>query len=384
MHILDSFEVLNLIKKDACALFAGDSFQLLSANECFEEWTEVPPEANVFDLFPEMPAARFKRGIEKRGRFKCQATATNVLGNPIDVQLAFQKIDQDGQEFIFLQGSDLSRDKEKDAILARTTQLVERRNKELEKLNRDLTAAHKHLLMASRLTAVGEMATSMILEMRHPLQLIMVNASLLDEHMRDQESTEMLQNIVQSSSRSNKIVENLQALSRREVRNPIEPRNVGELMEDTLNLCRKLIVDRGVRLDAPEIDPELVIDCHPTEVSQVLLNLINNAVESVEHEDEEDAWIRVETVQNGSQVEISVTDGGGGLPASLAEKLFEPFFTTKDAGAGVGTGLGLTISRKIVERHQGTLTLDTDCEDTRFVAIFPLSTSGPEDESSES
>lgn len=385
MHILDSFDVLNLLRKQACALFSSDDYQLLMANECFEDWNEVPPDASVFDIYPEMSAKRFTRGIEKRGRFSYQTTATNVLGNAIDIQLAFQKIERDDQEFVFLHGVDRSREKEKDAILARQTQLLERRNKELERLNRDLTEAHDHLLMASKLTALGEMATSMILEMRTPLQLVMVNASFLEEHLRDQEATEMLQNITQSSSHINKIVENLHGLARREVRDPMQRRDVAGIVDDTLRLCRKRIEDSGIDLEVADIDGTLTVDCHPTELAQVLLNLINNAAEALDGDD--DAWIKLDATRDGEDaaagyVQFSVTDSGGGLPASLAEKLFEPFFSTKDVGAGYGTGLGLTISRKIVQRHQGTLTLDTESEDTRFVARLPLAEEeGSEDES---
>lgn len=370
MHILDSFDVFQLLHKQACALFSADAYQLLVANECFEEWTDVPPEADVFELYPDMSVERFKKGIDKRGRFNFQTTATNALGATIDIALAFQKIERDGQTFVFAHGVDRSREKEKDAILARATHLLEKRNRELEKLNRDLTEAHNHLLIASKLTALGEMATSMILEMRMPLQMVMVNASMLDEHMRDQESTEMLQSIVESSAQINKIVENLQGLARREVREPMQHRDVADIVDDALKLCRQRIEGQGITLDQSEIEPGLTIDCHPTEVAQVLLNLINNSVEAVDGED--DPWIRLEAGRDGDQVWIAVSDSGGGLPASLAEKFFEPFFSTKDVGAGFGTGLGLTISRKILQRHGGSLILDPEHDDTRFVATLTL------------
>ena len=370
MHILDSFEIFNLLKKEACALFSVEDYLLLEANECFEDWGDIRAGADIFEIYPDLPAERFRKGIEKRGRFSFQATATNSFGTEIEVALAFQKIERDGQEFLFLHGVDRSREKEKDAILARATQLLERRNKELEKLNSDLTEAHDHLLIASKLTALGEMATSMILEMRMPLQMVMINASMLDEHMRDRESTEMLQSIVESSAQINKIVENLQGLARREVREPMQHRDVAEIVEDALKLCRKRIEDRGIRLHMGEIEPGLTVDCHATEVAQVLLNLINNSVEALDPEDE--PWIRLEAGRDGGQVWIAVTDSGGGLPESLAEKFFEAFFSTKDVGAGYGTGLGLTISRKIIQRHGGSLVLDTDSADTRFVVRLDL------------
>lgn len=378
-RIIEHFDVFNLLSKDACALFSASEYQVLRANECFEEWTGASKDRSVFELFPDMPAERFIRGITKRGRFSYQTTVNSPRRSVVDVNLAFQKLDTAEGEFVFLHGSDRAREKEKDAILARATRLLEQRNHELEKLNRELTKAHNQLIMSGKLTALGKMAASMISEMQYPLQLIMVNASLLDEHMRDEESTEMLQTIVESSSRVNKIVESLRGFSHDEAREPLKRRDVGSLVQDTINLCREQIQDKGVKLEVGAVDPNIAIRCHATEISQVILNLVNNAAEAVEGDDE--PWVRVEAVRTGDFVKITVTDSGEGIPASLAEKIMEPFFTTKD-GAGSGTGLGLTISRKIVEGHRGKLVIDAECKNTCFVVTLPLAP--PEESGKES
>ena len=102
----------------------------------------------------------------------------------------------------------------------------------------------------------------------------------------------------------------------------------------------------------------------------MFINLLNNAVEAVG--DQEDSWIRLTTAVDGDKVNVSVVDSGDALPPGLAEKLMEPFFTTKDAGLGRGTGLGLTISKKICESHGGELGLDTDSENASFVVTLPI------------
>lgn len=380
-RIIERFDVFNLLSKEACALFSAGEYNLLKANTCFSEWTGASEDRSVFELFPEMPVERFKRGIDKRGRFNYQTTVNSTRRSTLDVSLSFRKLDTAEGEFVFLHGSDRSREKEKDAILARATRLLEQRNHELEKLNKELSLAHNRLIMSGKLTALGRMAASMISEMQYPLQLIMVNASLLDDYMRDQETTQMLQTIVESSAKVNKIAESLQGFSQDEAREALKRRDVHKLITDTVNLCREQIQEKGVTLEIGDLDSSLAISCHPTEISQVLMNLLNNGAEAVEGEDE--PWVKIEAARAGDSVRISVIDSGDGLPSSLAEKIMEPFFTTKD-GAGTGTGLGLTIARKIIEGHKGSISIDEDHENTCFVVTLPLAPEEKEESEEES
>ena len=367
-RIIEHFDVFSLMNKDACALFSAEEYRVIETNACFKEWTGASKDRSIFDLFPDLPAKRFIKGITKRGRFSYQTTVNNARRDTLDVNFAFKKLETKDGEFVFLHGADRSREKEKDAILARATRLLEQRNKELEKLNRQLTEAHNKLIMSGKLTALGRMAASMISETEYPLQLIMVNASLLDEYMRDEETTQMLQAIVESSSQVNKIVESLRGFSHDEARDALKRRDITQLVKDTLALCREQVQSKGVKLDLGEAESNIWIRCHPTEISQVILNLINNSVEANIIED--DPWIRIDVIPNVQTVQVAITDSGDGLPASLADKIMQPFFTTKD-GAGSGTGLGLTISRKIVESHKGTIILDGESEYTRFVITLP-------------
>lgn len=368
-RIIEHFGAFNLLPKDACALLSSDEYRVVQGNECFLEWTAGEKDRSIFDLIPGMPEERIRGGVAKRGRFSVQASIENEKRGTLDLNVNFRLLEGEDFQYVFVHASDRSREKEKDAILARATRLLEQRNRELEKLNRELTEAHNKLIMSGKLTALGRVAGSMIMEMQYPLQLIMVNASLLDEHMRDPESTDMLQSIVQSSSQVSKIVESLRGFVHDEAREPMVVRPVRVLIDDTIHLCREQIQKKKIDLKIGHVDTELYISCHPTEICQVLLNLLTNAWEAVE--DEDDSWIRVEAHREDGQVRIAVIDSGGGLPSGLAEKLMEPFFTTKD-GAGSGTGLGLTIARKIVGAHGGKIEIDGDCDDTCFNVRLPL------------
>jgi signal transduction histidine kinase len=99
----------------------------------------------------------------------------------------------------------------------------------------------------------------------------------------------------------------------------------------------------------------------------VILNLLNNAVDAVGPL--ADKWVEVQVKGIGEEVEISVMDSGSGIPEKLRDKIGQPFFTTKTIGQG--TGLGLSISKGIVEAHGGRLSLDLECEHTRFLVRLP-------------
>jgi signal transduction histidine kinase len=104
------------------------------------------------------------------------------------------------------------------------------------------------------------------------------------------------------------------------------------------------------------------------QIAQVLLNLIRNSCDAIERGAEK--WIRIAVTRLPDSIEISVSDSGRGIPENVREKIFQPFFTTKEVGRG--TGLGLSVSKGIVEAHGGTITLDTKSTHTRFVVTLPL------------
>jgi C4-dicarboxylate-specific signal transduction histidine kinase len=123
----------------------------------------------------------------------------------------------------------------------------------------------------------------------------------------------------------------------------------------------------GVVLEVGIISDSLEIECRDIEISQVLLNLLNNAYDAVT--DKEDKWVRIDVKETESAAIITVTDSGPGIPENIRNKITQPFFTTKELGKG--TGLGLSISLGIVGAHQGNLTLDTHSSHTCFVVTLP-------------
>jgi C4-dicarboxylate-specific signal transduction histidine kinase len=111
-----------------------------------------------------------------------------------------------------------------------------------------------------------------------------------------------------------------------------------------------------------------VISGHLIQMSQVLINLLNNSIHAVK--DHPEKWVEIEVRETENSVQLMVTDSGTGIDEKIAEKIMLPFFTTK--GPQVGTGLGLSISQSIVQKHGGILYYDRAYPNTRFVIELPM------------
>lgn len=225
----------------------------------------------------------------------------------------------------------------------------------------------------TRLSALGEMAGGIAHEINTPLTVITLSNSYIakcmgEENVDRQYVSTLSDAIAKTCTRITKTINSLRSFARDGSRDPMVEAAMGALLDDTLVLCAERFKTRGVRLSvANGFAPHKTIACRPTEITQVLVNLLNNAIDAVEHLPEK--WVELAVSEVGDSVRISVTDSGAGIPASVRRKLFQPFFTTKDIGKG--TGLGLSISRGIVQSHGGRLSIDDQCPNTRFVIQLP-------------
>ena len=250
--------------------------------------------------------------------------------------------------------------------------------RELE-LRTHLKEARRRSTEAAHMASVGLMAGSIAHEIKNPLQVINAKAEKLRSLIRKKTLTEeavleQADTMERMVGRINRIVKGLTNLSRVEAgQEPLHPVPVQDIINDATSFLDSALKSRQIRLQVA-IPDGITVACLPVELSQVFLNLINNAAQAIEEMPGE-RWIRVEA-QKGEQdrVVISVTDSGHGIPVADQDNIFRSFFTTKPVGKG--TGLGLAISRKTIECHAGTLEYDPMAPNTRFVITLPATARG--------
>ncbi|HEU4627711.1 MAG TPA: ATP-binding protein [Steroidobacteraceae bacterium] len=220
----------------------------------------------------------------------------------------------------------------------------------------ELLALLQRLTHVSRLATMGEMAAGIAHELNQPLTAIASYAQACDWLLArgstdTAEIRDALQQITAQGLRAGEIIRRLRNL----VRTPDTARvetDVNELIEELKGLALTDARAHNVRLTlelAPAL-PRIVVN--RVEIQQVVLNLVRNAVEALESVPPErrDVVLRSEPGPD-SNVEVAVIDSGPGVDPAIVDRLFSPFVTTKATGAG----LGLAISRSIVEAHKGTL-----------------------------
>ncbi len=172
----------------------------------------------------------------------------------------------------------------------------------------------------------------------------------------------LVESIESTGQRIEKIVRSMKSLAHRGEEDPLYPTSVAEIVNDSLELCAQRLRNHGIRLEVATVSKDLMVECRAHEISQVLVNLVNNAHDAILNLSEK--WIKIEVKDLGEKVQVSVFDSGKGIPVEHLPKLFEPFFSTKRVQ--YGTGLGLSISRGILLRHKGQLIYDGEEVNTCF------------------
>ncbi len=226
------------------------------------------------------------------------------------------------------------------------------------------------LVQSSKMSALGEMAGGIAHEINNPLSAIYGEAEelrdLATQKELDSESVAKAASRIEATTeRITRIVKGLRSFARDASEEPFLPTPLYQIVEDTLSFCRERFKTQGAKLEVMNIPQTLELDCRPIQISQVLLNLLNNSFDAIQNQAEKE--IRIEWQDLGAEIELRVIDNGPGIPKELQQKVFQPFFTTKSIGKG--TGLGLSIAQGIVQAHKGTLVVESNAKGG---AVFKL------------
>ena len=248
---------------------------------------------------------------------------------------------------------------------------VRQRTSELNEIHDQLDLERIKTVESSRLASLGEMAGGIAHEINNPLAIIMLRASQARRILSRAEfsssdketSIKFMETIESVTQRISNIILGLKTFSRNADNDPFSRVSANQIVNDALILIGEKIKNSGIDLRLKSPNEAMQIECRPSQIVQVLTNLLSNASHAISSS--KDKWIEVELLDRPTGIMLSVTDSGTGIPDHIRAKLFQPFFTTKELGQG--TGLGLSISRGLIEAHGGTLQLDSDNVHTKFV-----------------
>jgi PAS domain S-box-containing protein len=227
--------------------------------------------------------------------------------------------------------------------------ITERKRAEQEALD-----ARRELLRMDRLSRMGELSASLSHELNQPLTAILSNARAALRFLQvgkldPGELEEILQDIVKDDKRAGDIIRGLRTLVTRD-EGERETISINDVLHETVSLFRSEAIIRNIRIEMDLADRLPLVDVNKVQIQQVLINLMMNAAESMTRDESANRTIALQTsASHNGMVQVAVRDFGSGIEEQELHRIFEPFFTTKRSGLG----MGLSLSRSIIESHGG-------------------------------
>jgi signal transduction histidine kinase len=259
----------------------------------------------------------------------------------------------------------------------------------LQEAHRDLLQTHEELknaqmklIQTAKLESIGRLAAGVAHEVKNPLAVIQLGVDYLARAANDttsRDSVETIQEMADAVQRADTVIKGLLNFSRSEPLTLVAV-DLNAVLEDSLLLVKHELTRAHVSLEQSLAKGLPKVELDSGKIKQVFINVFMNAIQAMGDTGtlSVKTFLQTSSARDGGQrldgasVVVEIEDTGAGIPEDKLDKLFEPFFTTK--GVGSGTGLGLSVSRNIVEMHRGTIRI-ANRKGTRGVAVtiaFPV------------
>ncbi len=271
------------------------------------------------------------------------------------------------------------------------------RTAQLQETLQKLQSAQAQLVQSEKMASLGQLVAGIAHEINNPIGAIYANMPHLEEYIEEIKGTvdcarscinetdgqtlknhmaqidyafvisdlaKLLSSQKQAAERIRNIVLSLRNFSRLD-QGEVKMVRLEEGLDSTLQMLHhnykdRITIEKNYQLNE-------MVECYAGELNQVFMNILANAIQAIP----EKGCIFISTAKMNDQAIVSIADTGCGMPDEVKNKIFDPFFTTK--AVGEGTGLGLSISYGIIEKHQGTLTVESELNrGTRFIIAIPL------------
>jgi len=222
-----------------------------------------------------------------------------------------------------------------------------------------------------KLTMLGKIAANMAHELRNPLCAIEGFLKLIGESTRDQEKLQSYIQVVMHEFESlHRQLTGFLSFSKKPILDEVfKEVKLENLLEEVELLITPRLLGESVLFEKEILSCTLT--CYEEGLKQVLVNLLNNAIDAVQNNGA-DKLIRISSTLSEGMLLLSVENNGEMIPAEIVENLFQPFFTTKQNG----TGIGLSICKNLIDKHNGSIQCDSDERRTLFLISLPLDFTG--------
>lgn len=265
------------------------------------------------------------------------------------------------EKFIRLDGATID-------VEVAAVRFVDREGPAIQVVLRDITERRRlqeQLRRTERIAELGTLASGMAHEIGTPMNVILGRAEYLMERTSDETLKKGLKTIVTQVERITRVMNQLLAFARRRPVNRL-PVDLRKVLSDCLEIFHERLSRHGIRVDIDADDALPPVEADADQISQVLLNLIINAV----HAMPDGGSLRFNVTGAEGTVTLAVSDTGHGIAKEDMAKIFDPFFTTKEVGKG--TGLGLTVVKGIMEEHGGSISAQSEPgRGTTFTVTLP-------------
>lgn len=244
---------------------------------------------------------------------------------------------------------------------------------EQKQVEQDLNEARAALHHAGRISIVGELAASLAHEMTQPLSAIITDVHTSSSWLARAEpdvsrALALIQRIGKRAGHAVQTVRNIKKFSQTKTA-ALAPSDIYELIRESISLVEHSAIRSKVAIDM-QVSPDLPrVMCDPVRIQQVFVNVILNAIQAIDGDARASRVIRLSSaLQGGCWIVFTISNSGPGIPPDSLEAIFTPFFTTKPEGVG----LGLAISKRIAEDHQGHLWAENTPEGAEFHLRLPI------------
>ena len=332
-----------LVNRDARIIFANDQAIKLFGAVKAEEVLEKSP----IDLFHaddhDVVRERIRELFEGTAQGPMlEGTIVTLGGKAVDVEVS-------GARFV---------DEEGPAILIMLRDVSERKR------------LQDQLRRTERVAELGTLASGMAHEIGTPMNVILGRAEYLMDRVTEEPIKRGLRTIITQVERITKVMNQLLSFARRKAPQRI-PLDLRTVIEDGMEMFQERLASNQIRIKMEMAEPCPMVLADADQMSQVLLNLVMNAL----HAMPEGGTLRVGLELERPMVKLTIVDTGHGIPPEAIGNIYDPFFTTKEFGKG--TGLGLTVVKGIIEEHQGTIVVESEeGKGTRFTVLLPMYQSG--------